>query len=112
MSTKLKYVFYAVFSSLVLGLSGVRALETDIGPIGGNSGALASYIETLYDKYLINIGLVAGVLMIVYAGFIYTTSSGSPEKIGQAKDILVSTLLGLAVLLTAGIIISLINPNQ
>jgi len=83
---------------------------TDAGCIGKTDNALAEYINKIYD-ILLPIGAVAAIGMIVYAGIKYSTSGGSPDKIAEAKDIFISTIVGFAVLLLAKMIISLINPN-
>ena len=84
---------------------------TEAGCVSGNKAALADYINNLYSSYLLPIGTVIAVGMFIYAGIKYTTSSGSPDKISEAKEIFVTTLIGLVVLLLASLIIALINPN-
>ena len=86
-------------------------LWTEGGCVSGSRNALGEYIQNIYTHYAIPIGLAIGVGMLVYAGIKYTTSSGNPEQIAEAKDIAVSTIIGLVVLLLAGLILSLINPN-
>ena len=83
---------------------------TDVGCISKTKNALQEYIDHIYDIALV-VGGVAAVAMLVYAGIKYTTSGGDPAKITEAKDIAVSTIIGLVVLLLAGLIIALINPN-
>lgn len=46
------------------------------------------------------LGLIALVL-ILYAGFTMLTSGGNSEKIGQAKNILIWTAIGAAVILSS-----------
>lgn len=54
---------------------------------------------------VINIGLgvlgVVAVLLIIYAGFIWLTSQGNEEKIGQAKKILSGAVIGLVIILVS-----------
>lgn len=47
---------------------------------------------------------VAAVIVIVIAGIFYSTSEGSPDKIKRAKDAIIYSAVGLAVILTAFII--------
>lgn len=46
------------------------------------------------------LGLLA-VSLILYAGYIWMTSQGNPEKIEKAKDILKNTAIGLLIILSA-----------
>lgn len=96
---------------LFLNLSKVYALETEVGTVPGSEHALANFIDNIYD-IILPVGMAIAVAMIVYAGIKYTTSSGNPDKIAEAKEIFVSTLVGVIVLLLAGLILSLINPNM
>jgi len=54
---------------------------------------------------VINIGLgllgVLAILLILYAGFVWMTASGNPEKIEIAKKILTSASIGLLIVLSA-----------
>jgi hypothetical protein len=85
---------------------------TESGCARADVNALGDYIANLYNNYLLPVGSVIAVGMLVYAGIKYTTSSGNPDKIAEAKDVFVNTLIGLVVLLLAGLILALINPNQ
>ncbi len=53
----------------------------------------------------INIGLgllgVLAIILIMYAGFVWMTASGNPEKVDIAKKILVSASIGLLIILSA-----------
>jgi hypothetical protein len=49
--------------------------------------------------------------MLIYAGIRYTTSGGNPDQIADAKDIMISTIIGLVVLTLGGLILALINPS-
>jgi hypothetical protein len=64
----------------------------------------AEYFGAIY-KYAIGIALVIAVIMTVIAGYIYATSGGDPGRLGIAKEIFTSTVIGLAVLVLAALII-------
>ncbi len=103
---------FTILLQKLLAIPTVFALETELpGDIPETGAALSVYINRLYDPYLLVLGYTMAVGMFVYSGIIYTTSSGNPEKIAHAKDMFVNTLIGLAVLLLGGLILSLINPN-
>ena len=50
-------------------------------------------------NFIFNIALVLGPLMIVWAGGLYITSGGKPEQTTKAKNIIIYTLTGFAVIL-------------
>lgn len=54
---------------------------------------------------LINVALgflgVVAVIIILYGGFIWMTSKGAPDKIQKAKLIIISAVIGLAIILSA-----------
>lgn len=49
------------------------------------------------------LGLVA-VAMLVYAGYMYTTSNGDPSKVKKAKDGLLYAIIGVVLALMAFVI--------
>jgi lysylphosphatidylglycerol synthetase-like protein (DUF2156 family) len=55
------------------------------------------------------LGLVGGiaVLFIVYAGILYVTSGGNKERIEKAKQTLTYAVIGLIVIVLAGVIVKL-----
>lgn len=63
------------------------------------------------------ISAVAAVFFLIKGGYLYITSSGKPEALGQAKKTIRNALLGLVLVLAAGVVISLFKtaltpPNQ
>ncbi len=51
---------------------------------------------------------IASVIMLIYAGFMYTTSAGSSEKTKKAKDIILYSILGLIISVLAFAIVSFV----
>ncbi len=49
-------------------------------------------------RFLFQLSLFVGALMIVVAAFYFLTSGGDPEKIKTAKNIIIWTLVGIIVL--------------
>jgi hypothetical protein len=72
-------------------------------------------ILSLYAKYLVNLAMwVTGIiafLLLIYAGLLYALSAGSPEKILNAKNQVVSVFFGVLILLTSFLILRSINPQ-
>lgn len=65
---------------------------------------VGSYITAIY-KWVLMIGVPLGTLMLIYAGILYMTSQGNQDSIKTAKDIIISTLVGFALIILSGIIL-------
>jgi hypothetical protein len=68
------------------------------------------YVRWLYRTSLM-VAVVLAVLMLVYGGYKYIISSGNPEALGEAKDIITGTVVALILLILAGILLQTIDPN-
>lgn len=62
------------------------------------------YFGAIY-RLAITLALTLAVIMTIVAGYIYATSGGEPARLTIAKDIFISVVIGLAVLVLAGLII-------
>lgn len=86
-------------------------------PIGSFSGnitvdgnLLPRYISAFYTYFLSVVGIIA-VVMIMYGGFRWITAGGNPSRIGAAKEIIQSAIIGLILALTSRLILQTINPE-
>lgn len=70
----------------------------------GDFTTLTDYISAIITWAIPILGSIA-LLMFVYAGYIYITSQGNPEKINTAKEIVISTLVGILLLFGIGLIV-------
>lgn len=75
--------------------------------IGLPSGDLRVAIIRVIQVFLGFLGFLA-VIMIMYGGFIWSTSGGDPAKIDKAKKILINTIIGLIIILSSYIITAFI----
>lgn len=84
----------------------------NVDPVSQNVVKDTSVVEYISDAYawMALIGGLLAVIMIMYAGYTYMASSGDPEKIANAKDIVEKALIGLGLLITAAVILKTINP--
>ncbi len=57
---------------------------------------------------LLRIGAIVAVGMVIYGGIMYTISSGNPENVNKAKTIIINSLIGLAISITATAVITFI----
>ncbi len=79
--------------------SGVELFENPLGPIKD--------IQTLIDKILgivVKVGLPIVAISIIYVGFLFVIARGSDEKLKQAKEAFVYTMIGGAIVLGAFVI--------
>ncbi|MDD5145434.1 MAG: pilin [Candidatus Pacebacteria bacterium] len=66
----------------------------------------------LWFYYLIiGISGIAAFVMITWGGIEWLVSSGSPSRIGDAKDKIYSALLGLLIIFTSWLILKTIDPS-
>lgn len=94
------FVYFApqVLAQASLGLELPQA--TGLGTVD-----LKTLIVKIIRILLGFLGIVA-VLIVMYGGYLYLTSEGSEEKISQAKKILLNGGIGLAIILSAFLIVS------
>ncbi|MEI7765243.1 MAG: hypothetical protein WCI93_01510 [bacterium] len=81
---------------------------TIINPISATS--LTDLIQSVLVG-VIKIGLPIIALAIIYCGFLFVAARGNSEKIGKAKDALLYTLIGAAILLGSWAIALLIKDT-
>lgn len=106
----MKYLL-TVATVLTLGfgaLTAVQAQPTDADPLGLRYGAesgLALNDPRVTTARIINIALgllgVVAILIVLYAGFLWTTSAGNDEKVTEAKKMLWAGLIGLIIIFSA-----------
>ena len=68
------------------------------------AGNIGNYITILY-KWVIPFAGGLGVLVLIYAGYLYATSQGNPDSINRAKELIIGALTGLALIILSGIIL-------
>ena len=92
-----------------------RTLETNYPSIGGAEGIDSETTLPEYVKYIFRVSLIivalASFAVLIYGGFIFLTSSGSPTSHGEGKNWLFSGVLGLIIALCSYIILNAINPD-
>ena len=97
----------SIFSNFV-----ERAYAVGIGvKIPGTSSTSHNFSSYMYAilKFAINIGLALSGLMIVYGGIKYMISQGNQTQTGDAKDVLVSAIIGFSLLLLIALILKTLD---
>ena len=102
----------SVFSSFALAAE--KELETEYPEIGGEKitkeTTLPEYVKYVF-KFSLIIAAVAALAVLIYSGFLYLTSAGSPVAQNEAKNWLFGGILGLILLLCSYLILIAINPE-
>jgi hypothetical protein len=101
------YVLVAPFSLLYASES--CAPGTICNPIAG-VGSVPEFIQKILTG-LLQIGIPVVALAIIYCGFLFVVARGNSEKITKAKDALLWTLIGAAVLLGSWAIAQMISAT-
>ncbi|TSC91692.1 MAG: Uncharacterized protein CEN92_210 [Candidatus Berkelbacteria bacterium Licking1014_96] len=80
-------------------------------PIGGETkpSSFADYTNRIY-QFAVVIGISLAVLMIIFAGYKYMSSSGDPQSMAEAKEILIGAIVGLILILLTRLILASIDP--
>ena len=76
-------------------------------PSNGESGLLLIGMAVLDD--LIRIAAMVAVGYVIYGGFLYMTSQGSPDGTKRAQGTIVNALVGLVIAILAASIVSFIG---
>jgi len=104
---------------MFIGLANLALAATtivkDYPELGGiNPGdkeiTLPEFIKYIFLFSLAIVGIV-GLLAIVIGAFGYLTAVGNPQKASDAKNKIISALLGLLLLLGSYILLNTINPD-
>ena len=75
-----------------------------------NTNTIQEFIKTLLEGVL-KIGIPIVALAIIYCGFLFVSARGNSEKLTKAKDTLLYTLIGAAILLGSWAIAQLISAT-
>ena len=91
---------------------GDTSVKKLVSPLRGTNGGEIKDVGGLFKNILagivIPLTLAVGVLFIVLAGLKFVTATGNPEKLKKAKQNLLYTVIGVAVILSAEIILNIL----
>jgi len=78
---------------------GLAPVETGLGTTLGNKGL----IETITGIIKIGLSLlgIIAVVIILAGGFKWMTAGGNEEKVGEARKMIISGVIGLAIIMSA-----------
>ena len=67
-------------------------------PLGPNNSTLLSFVEKVLN-IVITIGIPVIALFIIYSGFLFVRAQGDTKKIEEARQTLLYTVIGAAIIL-------------
>ncbi len=70
--------------------------------------SLRSLANTYYNQAVL-IAFPLAVIVLIYGGYLYITSTGNPETLGEAKGLITGAIIGLILLLLAGLLVRTIG---
>ena len=79
-----------------------------VNPIGQDS--LIDFIKAIFNGAL-KLGIPIIALAIIYCGFLFVAARGNSEKLSKAKDALLYTCIGAAILLGSWAIATMISST-
>ncbi|MES2087476.1 MAG: hypothetical protein V4467_00630 [Patescibacteria group bacterium] len=93
-------------SQITGGGSGSQIAPIITNPLG-SVNSIEAFIKLLLDT-LFPIAALLSIFFLIYAGFLMVMAGGSEEKLSKAKNALLWTVIGVAVLLGAKVISTII----
>lgn len=92
-----------------------KELEVEYPEVEGFEPETTETLLPNYVKYIFNFAIWASGFIalgaLIYGGFKYLTSAGSPERIKDAKDQISAAILGLLILFSSYLLLITINPQ-
>jgi len=96
------------FLPIFMVSAGEGIVGTIKNPLGsGGPGTIQEFLLAFLEG-ITQLALPIVILAVIYSGFLFVKAQGNPEEITKAKEALMYTLIGAAVLLGASAIATLI----
>ncbi len=97
---------------LAQGNLGTAKIQLDIAAdkAGTKEGNVEIIVGTVIRAALTLVGLIFLILM-VYAGYLWMTARGAEDQVTKAKNIIVGSLIGLVIVLSAYAITIFVTAN-
>lgn len=124
----MKYIFYTILFYLItidqaLGAPSRDPVPLEPGPsrdpnipdpvinnpLKGEVNNIYDLVQIILEKIVFPIGAVVAVMFIVYSGFKFVTAQGNPDKIKEARNTFMWSVIGTLILLGAWVIATIIQ---
>lgn len=105
-SRKLRYAGLGLMG-LLMASPAFAAISSGLEETGKQAGYATEGARSLPEIIGSIIGAFAGLLgtifmvLMVYGGWLWFTSQGDPKQVQKAKDVIINSLIGLAIILAA-----------
>ena len=104
LSTILAVTIFAIVASPVFAyvpINSTDAVGLNYGDYTGlGTKDIREGIMSIVNAMLAFLGVIA-ILIVLYGGFVWLTSGGNEEKVGEAKKIIAAGVIGLIIIFTA-----------
>ena len=111
----LLFIIIFLFCGNGFALAADRELEIDYPEVGDYRPETINTPLPQYVMYIFNLAIglggVAAFVMLVIGGIKFLTSTGSPAQQTDAKEQIISAILGIIILISSYILLSTINPQ-
>jgi hypothetical protein len=112
-------IAFPVFAEppIKIGSDTDKAMYNQLKAFSDTSGFDMSNVDNPEDmiasiiQYILSFLGVIFIILVIYAGFLWMTAAGDEEQITKAKDIMISAVIGIVIVLSAYIITSTILFN-
>jgi len=112
---RMALIGFVIISPVIALAQGNSPVPCDVSVPGRISNpvpycSLSEFIRVILEGVL-KIGIPIIALAIIYSGFLFVAAQGNSEKLGKAKNALLYTLIGTAILLGSWAIAKLISET-
>ncbi len=110
-SKTLKYLYFLSVFVVFANIAGTYLMRKQlIFADTFNSSSLDAFVNDFYP-WAMTISASLAIIMLIYSGYLFVTSSGNMEQVNKAKEYIVGALSGLAFLMLAAMILQTIKIN-
>ena len=109
MKTKTIKILAAVISPFIFALpffAFATATSGITNPLGSIS-SIPAFISTILG-YVVKVGGIVAIFAFIWAGYLFVVAQGKPAELEKAKNVFINTCIGVAILLGAQLIASII----
>jgi len=104
-----------IFTFFLFSFCFSQKLEVNYPEIGEIKPETVKIGLPQYVKYIFNLAIMAAGLIafaaLIWAGILYLTSTGNPDKLKTARDQIFSSVVSIIILFSSYLVLSAINPE-
>ncbi len=105
MKQRISKISASIISLSFLSLPAISSAQI-INPLGNTTNI--PDLVNLVLGYVVQVGAVIAILAFIYSGFLFVKAKGNEKELGEAKTVFVNTVIGVALLLGAKLIASIV----